>query len=87
VEGFHEMLTSILQAYFSSSSHRLNAMIQRMTVLATLSMPTIMIASIYGMNFRFMPELDWPYGYFISLGLMFFVSISMLVWMKLKKWI
>lgn len=87
VEGFHEVLNSILQAYYSHSSHRLNQMIQRMTVLATLSMPTVMIASIYGMNFQHMPELVWRYGYFASLGLMFFVSVGMLVWMKFKKWI
>jgi len=87
VEGFHEVLAGILQAYFSYSSHRLNQMIQRMTVLATLSMPAVMIASIYGMNFQFMPELGWKYGYFLSLGLMFFISVGMLVWMKFKKWI
>ncbi len=87
VENFQETLNSLLQAYFSYSSHRLNQMIQRMTVLATLSMPTIMIASIYGMNFQSMPELGWKYGYFLSLGLMFLSSVGMLVWMKLKKWI
>jgi len=86
VEGFHDALGSILQAYFSASSHKLNEMIQRMTVLATLSMPAVMIASIYGMNFQHMPELGWKYGYFFSLGLMFVISVGMLVWMKLKKW-
>jgi magnesium transporter len=87
VEGFHEVLNSILQVYFSSSSHKLNQMIQRMTILATLSMPTVMIASIYGMNFQQMPELGWRYGYFLSLGLMFLVSGGMLAVMKFKKWI
>lgn len=86
-ESFQEVLNALLQAYFSYSSNRLNQMIQRMTVLATLSMPTIMIASIYGMNFQHMPELNWKYGYFISLALMFLVSMGMLIWMKFKKWI
>jgi magnesium transporter len=87
VEGFHEAITGVLQAYFSFSSHTLNKNIQRMTVMATLSMPAIMIASIYGMNFQNMPELAHKYGYHFSLGLMAFLSISMLVWMKWKKWI
>lgn len=87
IEGYHESCNVILQAYFSYSSQRLNQMIQRMTILATLSMPTVMIASIYGMNFQHMPELAWRYGYFFSLGLMLLVSVAMLVWMKLKKWI
>jgi magnesium transporter len=87
VDGFHEWVNGILQAYFSYSSNRLNATIQRMTVFATLSMPAIMIASIYGMNFKHMPELNHPYGYFAALGTMAVISIAMLVFMKLKKWI
>ncbi len=87
IESFHEMVPSILQVYYSHSSHTLNESIKRMTVMATLTMPTVMIASIYGMNFQFMPELDWRYGYFLSLGLMAIVSLGMLVWMKFKKWI
>ncbi len=87
VEGFHEAISGILQAYFSYSSNKLNEVMKRMTVLATLTMPAIIIASIYGMNFHHMPELDHPYGYFFSLGLMAVTSISLLIWMKIKKWI
>jgi magnesium transporter len=60
---------------------------KRMTVLATLTMPSIIIASIYGMNFNHMPELDWHYGYYFSIILMAVTSVGMLVWMKFKKWI
>ena len=76
-----------MQAYFSYSSDKLNETIQRMTVLATLSMPAIMIASIYGMNFRHMPELNHPHGYFLALGAMAATSAVMLIWMKVRKWI
>ena len=86
MDGLQEALNSILQVYFSYSSHRLNQMIQRMTILATLTMPAMIIASIYGMNFRNIPELSLRYGYFISLGAMFVVSVGMLLWMKFKKW-
>ena len=87
IEGFQEAITSILQAYFSYSSHKLNEVVKRMTVLATLTMPSVIIASVYGMNFKNMPELDHPYGYFGSILLMAATSIGMLVWMKIKKWI
>ncbi|MBI3314118.1 MAG: magnesium/cobalt transporter CorA [Candidatus Omnitrophica bacterium] len=87
VEGFHEILAGVLQAYFSYSSHKLNEIMKRMTVLATLTMPSIIVASIYGMNFRNMPELEWPYGYYLSIVLMGVTSIGMLIWMKFKKWI
>lgn len=87
IEGFHETITGVMQAYFSYSSHLLNKTIQRMTIMATLSMPAVMVASIYGMNFKYMPELNHPLGYIMSLGLMFFLSIGLLIVMKWKKWI
>ncbi|HXV28359.1 MAG TPA: magnesium/cobalt transporter CorA [bacterium] len=86
-EGYHETLSGLLQVYFSYQSNRLNEKINRMTVLATLTMPAVIVASIYGMNFKHMPELDWAYGYHFSLGLIIFISLSMLILMKFKKWI
>jgi len=86
-ESFHEMLSSILQVYFSYSSTKLNEVVKHMTVLATLTMPSIIIASIYGMNFQHMPELSWKFGYPFSMALAIGVSASMLLWMKSKKWI
>jgi len=86
-EGYHETLSSLLQVYFSYSSHKLNQIVKRMTVIATLTMPMVIIASIYGMNFKNMPELNWPYGYYFSILLMLGVAAVMLIWMKIKKWI
>jgi magnesium transporter len=86
-EGHHEMLSNLLQAYFSYSSHKLNEIIKHMTVMATLTMPAVLIASIYGMNFKHIPELDWAYGYHYAIGLSIVVSVGMLVWMKWRKWI
>jgi magnesium transporter len=86
-EGFHDALSSILQAYFSYSSQKLNEVVKHMTVLATLTMPSVIIASIYGMNFKNMPELDWAWGYPFSIALASGISVSMLIWMKFKKWL
>jgi magnesium transporter len=86
VEALHEALTGIMQAYFSYSSHRLNQSITRMTVMATLTMPAIVIASIYGMNFQNMPELSKPWGYPLALAAMGATSLAVLIYMKIKKW-
>lgn len=86
-ESYQDNLNSILQVYFSYTSTKLNEIIKRLTVLATITMPPVIVASIYGMNFRHMPELDWAFGYWFALGLCFFSSLGMLVWMKFKKWI
>jgi magnesium transporter len=87
IDACSEALNGILHVYFSFSSNKVNEAVKRMTVLATLSMPTVMIASIYGMNFAHMPELNHPYGYFFSLGVMAVTSLGMLAFMKFKKWI
>jgi len=87
VESFHENLTSILQAYYSYSSHKLNEVVKHLTALATLTMPAVIIASFYGMNFDHMPELHWKLGYPFSILLALGISAAMLLWMKSKKWI
>lgn len=87
IEGFQEMITGILQAYFSYSSNKLNEVIKRLTVLATLTMPALTIASVYGMNFKHMPELTWQYGYHFSIFVIVVTTVILLIWMKIKKWI
>lgn len=86
-EAYHENLNNILQVYFSYSSFRLNEVLKHLTVLATVTMPPVIIASIYGMNFKHIPELEWVMGYPFAIMLCLLSSLSMLVWMKFKKWI
>lgn len=57
------------------------------TVVSVIFMPPTLIASIYGMNFRVMPELDWRYGYMFSIGAMIFSVTFVLVYFKRKKWL
>ena len=86
-EELHGMVNGILQIHFSHVSHRLNQVIKTMTVIATLALPMIVVSGIYGMNFAHMPELEWRYGYFFVIGLMVLISVSLLSWMKMKKWL
>jgi magnesium transporter len=57
------------------------------TVASVVLMPPTLVASIYGMNFHFMPELDWHIGYPFSLGLMVITGIIPLVYFRKKKWL
>lgn len=86
-ESYHENLNNILQVYFSYSSFKLNEVLKHLTVLATVTMPPVIVASIYGMNFRHMPELEWFLGYPFAILLCFLSSAVMFFWMKTKKWI
>ncbi len=57
-----------------------------LTVLTSLCMPLSVIAGIYGMNFRFMPELEWKYGYFVVLGVMGVITVSLLAFFFRRGW-
>lgn len=87
LESYGEVLTSLLQAYTFVASNRLNEVMKVLTIIATIMMPLTLISSIYGMNFRHMPEIEWRYGYFFALGIMLAIGFGMLAYFKHKKWI
>jgi len=53
-------------------------------VISTIFMPLTFIAGVYGMNFDFMPELNWKYGYFVIMGVMLIIGVFMFFWFKIK---
>ncbi|MGA9172814.1 MAG: CorA family divalent cation transporter, partial [Thermoactinomyces sp.] len=57
-----------------------------LTVITVIFMPLTFIAGIYGMNFDYMPELHWKYGYFAVLGVMALIAFLMYIWFKKKGW-
>ena len=76
---------SLLNTYLSISAQKSNDVMKLLTIFSAFFLPLTFIAGIYGMNFRFMPELYWRYGYFLSLGLMAGVSLVIYFWFKRKK--
>jgi magnesium transporter len=84
---YREMIGSALDAYLSVSSFRLNETMRTMTALATILMSMTLISGIYGMNFDFMPELNWPLGYPYALGLMALVGGLVALWFRRRKWL
>jgi magnesium transporter len=87
IETFREMLTGMMDLYLSSISNRMNEIMKVLTVIATIFMPLTFIAGLYGMNFKYMPELEWHWGYPAVLLVMAIVAIYMLVYFRRKKWI
>jgi magnesium transporter len=87
IETLREMLSGMLDIYLTSISNRLNAVMKVLTIIATIFMPLTFLAGIYGMNFKYMPELEWKWGYFLILFVMFGIGISMLFYFKKKKWL
>jgi len=87
VETFRDMVSGMLDIYLSSISNRMNAVMKVLTIIATLFIPLTFIAGLYGMNFKYMPELEWRWGY-PAVGLvMAAVAVVMLVYFRKKKWL
>ena len=86
VETFRDMLSGMLDIYLTSISNRLNEVMKVLTIIATIFMPLSFIAGLYGMNFKYMPELELHWGYFGVLGIMFVITLLMLIYFKKKKW-
>jgi len=87
IEIYRDMLSGMLDIYLSSLNNRMNAVMKVLTIIATIFMPLTFLAGVYGMNFKHMPELDWPWGYPLILGVMGFVAILMLTLFRRKKWL
>ncbi|MCX7974649.1 MAG: magnesium/cobalt transporter CorA [Candidatus Aminicenantes bacterium] len=87
VETFRDMLSGMLDIYLSSLSHRMNEIMKVLTIIATIFIPITFIAGVYGMNFEYMPELKWPWGYFACLLLMLACALSLIFYFRKKKWL
>jgi magnesium transporter len=87
VETFRDMVSGMLDVYLSSVSNRMNEVMKVLTIMATVFIPLTFIAGIYGMNFKFMPELEWHWGYPLVWAVMAAVFVVMLIYFKRKKWL
>ena len=87
IEVYREMLSGMLDIYLSSVSNRLNSVMKVLTIIATIFMPLTFIAGIYGMNFKYMPELEWRWGYPAVWVIIVLIGVWMLIYFKKKKWL
>jgi magnesium transporter len=87
LETFRDMLSGMLDIYLSSVSNRMNEVMKVLTIIATIFIPLTLITGIYGMNFKYMPELDTHWGYPMVYSIMLAVGIVMLMYFRRKKWL
>lgn len=82
VEASREGLSGTVEAYTSLQSNEINKVMRFLTVISVLALPATTIASIYGMNFKDIPELTWSFGYWYALGLMLAITGTLLFFMR-----
>ena len=86
IEMDRDMLSGMMEIYLTTASNRLNSIMKVLTTISTIFIPLTFIVGVYGMNFDFMPELHWKYGYYVIWGLMIGSVGLMVYYFKKKKW-
>ncbi len=87
IELLRELVATVSDSYHANLNTSMNSVMKVLTVIATIFIPLTFLAGIYGMNFRFMPELQWRWGYFTVIGIMVIIGLSMFLYFKKKKWL
>ena len=87
IDSLRDILSSIMDVYLSLSGNRMNIIMKRLTSISTILMSITLVAGIYGMNFDFMPELKWRYGYTYALSSMVIIGIALYFYLRKIKWL
>ena len=87
IESFRDIIAGMMDLYLSAVSNRMNEVMKVLTIIATIFIPLTFFAGIYGMNFKFMPELEWKWSYPVLWAVLMVIFVSMLLYFKRKKWL
>lgn len=86
-ETYNEMIYMLYDLLHTEINYRSNTIIKTLTVISAIFIPLTFIVGVYGMNFKYMPELDWSYGYYLIWGVMVVFSILAMIYFRNKRWI
>ncbi len=87
IESFRDILSGMIDLYLSTIGNRTNEVMKVLTMIATIFIPVTFIAGVFGMNFKYMPELEWAYGYPMAWALMGIIALVFVIFFKRKKWL
>lgn len=86
IETSRDILSEMIDVYLSSINNKTNEIMKVLTIIATIFMPLTFLVGLYGMNFKYFPEIYWKYGYLLFWMIAGVIIISMLFYFKKKKW-
>lgn len=87
LETFREVSSGLMDVYLSSISNKMNAVMKTLTIISTIFIPLTFLVGVYGMNFKFMPELSMKWAYPSVWALMISLAIIMMIWFRKKRWL
>jgi len=87
IESLRDTVSGIRDTYLSSISNRMNEVMKVLTIFASIFIPLTFIAGVYGMNFEYIPELGWHWGYFAVWAVMISAAMLMLLYFRRKGWL
>jgi len=87
VETYREMATGLTETYMTSVSNRMSEVMKVLTVIGTIFIPLTFLAGVYGMNFRYLPGLEWRYGYAVFWGVCMAGALGMVIWFRRRRWL
>lgn len=86
-ETNRDMITGVYDLYLSEINLRTNNIVRILTIISTIFIPLTFLVGVYGMNFEYMPELDWRYGYYYIWAIMLLVSLLLVLYFRQRKWL
>ena len=86
LDTYKDLTSSLMDIHINTQNNQLNKIIKVLTIISTIFIPLTFIVGVYGMNFRYMPEIDWKYGYPVTWLVMILMTIGMLGYFRFKKW-
>ena len=86
LDTYKDLTSSLMDVHINTLNNQLNKVIKVLTIISTIFIPLTFIVGVYGMNFKHMPELDWPAGYPLVWLIMLVLTIGMLGYFRYKKW-
>ncbi|MFA9370750.1 MAG: magnesium/cobalt transporter CorA [Labilibaculum antarcticum] len=87
LDYLRDYLSNVRDTHQSEQNNQLNKTMKLLTLIATIFIPLTFLAGVYGMNFKYMPELEWKYGYFSIIAIMILVAVGMIWYFRKKKWL
>lgn len=87
IDANKQILEGMANLYYAAQGQRMNEIMKVLTVVSSIFIPLTFIAGVYGMNFKHMPELQYPYGYYVVVGIMFAVGLALLIFFIKRGWL